>query len=216
MKRLTLGLVAALCLMTVGGVARADEHWGHRRGGLEFDQRYHHDHYYPPRGYVVGGVPAGALTIGYSGVNYYFHGGVWFRPSGHRYVVIAPPFGLVIPLLPAAYVSLWIGGSPYYYANGVYYAPAPNQGYVVVAPPAGADSAQPVAPSARANPAAAAVKPPPEPIIYPRNGQSASQTEGDRQECNRWATTQPTALADAEVFQRAVAACMDGRGYSLR
>ena len=149
-------------------------------------------------------------------VNYYFHGGVWFRPSGHRYVVIAPPFGLVIPLLPAAYVSLWIGGSPYYYANGVYYAPAPNQGYVVVAPPAGADSAQPVAPSARANPAAAAVKPPPEPIIYPRNGQSASQTEGDRQECNRWATTQPTALADAEVFQRAVAACMDGRGYSLR
>ena len=26
-------------------------------------------------------------------------------------------------------------------------------------------------------------------IIYPRSGQSAAQTEADRQECNRWATT---------------------------
>lgn len=56
----------------------------------------------------------------------------------------------------------------------------------------------------------------PEPVIYPRNGQSAQQTETDRQECNRWATTQPAAMADASVFHRAVEACMDGRGYTLR
>ncbi|MFA6262652.1 MAG: hypothetical protein WC760_14400, partial [Bacteroidia bacterium] len=56
----------------------------------------------------------------------------------------------------------------------------------------------------------------PDPEIYPRNGQSAQQTEGDRQECNRWAVTQPSAVADASVFQRAVEACMDGRGYTMR
>jgi len=56
----------------------------------------------------------------------------------------------------------------------------------------------------------------PEPIIYPRSGQDAQQTEYDRQACNRWATTQPAAVADASVFQRAVAACMDGRGYSMK
>ena len=56
----------------------------------------------------------------------------------------------------------------------------------------------------------------PDPIIYPRNGQSAAQTEADRQECNRWATTQPSAVADASVFQRAVEACMDGRGYTMK
>ncbi len=55
-----------------------------------------------------------------------------------------------------------------------------------------------------------------DPIIYPRNGQSAEQTEADRQECNRWATTQPSAMADASVFNRATEACMDGRGYTLR
>jgi hypothetical protein len=56
----------------------------------------------------------------------------------------------------------------------------------------------------------------PDPVIYPRNGQSAQQTETDRQGCNRWATTQPQALADSSVFLRAVDACMDGRGYTTR
>ena len=64
-----------------------------------------------------------------------------------------------------------------------------------------------------AAPAAPAV---PEPIFYPRNGQSGAQTEADRQDCNRWATTQPRAMADASVFQRATFACMDGRGYTPR
>jgi hypothetical protein len=56
----------------------------------------------------------------------------------------------------------------------------------------------------------------PAPVIYPRNGQSNAQLEADQRECNRWATTQQAAMADAGVFQRAVEACMDGRGYTLR
>ena len=54
------------------------------------------------------------------------------------------------------------------------------------------------------------------PVIYPRNGQSAGQLEADQRDCNRWATTQQAAMADASVFNRAVEACMDGRGYTLR
>jgi hypothetical protein len=56
----------------------------------------------------------------------------------------------------------------------------------------------------------------PDPVIYPRQGQSSAQTEADRRDCNRWATTQPAAVADAAVFHRAVEACMDGRGYTLK
>jgi hypothetical protein len=56
----------------------------------------------------------------------------------------------------------------------------------------------------------------PDPVVYPRNGQSAAQTEADRQDCNRWATTQPSAMADAGVFHRATLACLDGRGYRVR
>jgi hypothetical protein len=173
------------------------------------DQRHHHDHYYPPRGRVVPALPGGSIGIGFAGGNFFFHGGVWFRPHGGRFVVVAPPLGIVVPLLPPAYVTLWIGGLPYYYANGVYYTAGPGPGYTVVAPPPGADAAQPVPPPPPPRPL-------PDPIIYPRNGQSPAQTEADLQECNRWATTQPRAMADASVFQRAVAACMDGRGYTVR
>ena len=55
-----------------------------------------------------------------------------------------------------------------------------------------------------------------DPIFYPRNGQSGAQTEADRQDCNRWATTQPSAMNNGSVFTRAVEACMDGRGYTMR
>ncbi len=176
---------------------------------LWFDQRYHHDHYYPPRGYAMPVLPGGSIGVSIGGAQLYFNAGVWFRPMGGRYVVTMPPFGIVIPVLPPGYSTVWLGGVPYYYANGVYYAVAPGQGYSVVAPPPGADTVQPL--PLPAPPAAL-----PEPIIYPRSGQSAAQTEADRQDCNRWATTQPSALADAQVFQRAMAACMEGRGYTVR
>jgi hypothetical protein len=180
---------------------------GRPHGNVEFDRRYHHDHYYPSRGYVYGSLPLGAISVGFGGGNYFFHGGVWFRPTGGRYVVVTPPVGIYLPVLPPDYVTLWVGGAPYYYADGVYYGQATGQGYVVVAPPPGADVAQPAPPPAPAQP---------DPIIYPRNGQSTAQTEGDRRDCNSWATTQPKAMADANVFQRAAEACMDGRGYTVR
>jgi hypothetical protein len=56
----------------------------------------------------------------------------------------------------------------------------------------------------------------PDPVIYPSRGQSADQIEADRQACNRWATTQRDAMADASVFHRATLACLEGRGYTVR
>ncbi|MDY0744899.1 DUF6515 family protein [Paucibacter sp. R3-3] len=195
----------------------------HERGGPPprgwvIDHRYHHDHYYPPVGFYAGVLPVAALTIAFGAEHYWYHGGIWYRPYGGGYRVVVPPFGAVIPVLPSDYVTLTMGGVPYYYANGVYYSVYSNgPGYVVVQPPAGIDGAQ----VAVAAPVVAPVAPPPpaakpDPIIYPRNGQSAAQTEADRQECNRWATTQPSAMNSASVFSRAVEACMDGRGYTMK
>lgn len=86
---------------------------------------------------------------------------------------------------------------------------------VYMPPPA---TLPPPPPSVVYTPAPAPVYAPsrPAPVIYPRNGQSNAQLETDQRECNRWATTQRAAMADASVFQRAVEACMDGRGYTLR
>lgn len=95
-------------------------------------------------------------------------------------------------------------------AASVYYGDP--RGYVVV-PPVYADPPVVVSPQPLARPAQPAA---PDPVVYPRNGQSAAQTEADRQACNRWATSQPSALADATVFQRATTACLEGRGYTVR
>ena len=203
---------AAAALLVLGTVFAASAAPGDGRGhdrdrghaGMVFDGRYHHDRYYPAPGQMAPRVPRGAVVIGAGPGRYWFEGGVWYRPQGSGFRVVLPPAGLVIPLLPPAYVTLTLGGLPYYYANGVYYRPVP-QGYAVAAPPSDASAAQVMAPAPKA-----------EPIIYPRNGQPPERLESDRRDCNRWATTQPHAQADASVFNRAVEACMDGRGYSMR
>ena len=101
--------------------------------------------------------------------------------------------GIGVPYFYGGYASPWVG-----YPAPVY----------VVPPPAGyAEPPAPPVPAAKA---------PPEPIFYPRQGQNGAQLEADRQECNRWATTQPAAMADASVFHRATLACMDARGYTSR
>ncbi len=120
----------------------------------------------------------------------------------------------------------WLAGSRYGYSSYSYgyYGPPVYSSvivpayprYVYVDPPAVVYREVP-APVYREVPRQEPVaKSPPEPIIYPRNGQNAQQIEADRQDCNRWATTQPNAMADSSVFNRATEACMDARGYTMR
>nr|HET7859181.1 hypothetical protein [Caldimonas sp.] len=122
----------------------------------------------------------------------------------------------------------WGGYYPAYYYPAAY---GPAYSYYYDAPPGGATYSEDTARGADGQPAPQAVQPAPqasrgrpvpqagsapEPIFYPRNGQSAEQTETDRRDCNRWATTQRGAMADASIFQRATFACMEGRGYTVR
>jgi hypothetical protein len=179
--------------------------------GMVYDTRYHHNHYYPSVGFYAASLPVAALAVGFGRDRFWFNSGVWYRPYGGGYRVVLPPFGAVVPLLPPDYVTVRLGGLPYFYANGVYYAAYDaGPGYVVVAPPAGIENAQAVVQAPAVTPARA------DPIIYPRKNQSPEQTEADRQDCNRWATTQPAAMNSASVFSRAVEACMDGRGYTTK
>ena len=75
---------------------------------------------------------------------------------------------------------------------------------MVADPPVVYDNPQPVPPAD------------PQPVIYPRNGQSAAQTDADSNACSQWAGAQPNATVDPSVFRRAIGACMDARGYTVR
>jgi len=225
-RQLLSALVIAIGAVGLDTQVHAQERHDLRGPRVVLDARYHHDRYYPPRGFVMEHLPVGSVAVSFGPAQYFFHAGVWFRPVGARFEVITPPIGIVVPLLPPGYVSLTIGGLPYYYANGVYYVPASGTGYTVVAPPAGAETAQADDPHAAgagpamaaapsAAPASASVV---APIVYPRNGQTAAQAELDQSQCRAWAAAQPGVSGNpsASVFDRALDACLDGRGYTVR
>jgi len=198
--------------------------------GQVLDSRYNHGRFYAPPGTIARTLPVDYRPYYRRGAPYYFSGGVWYAPRAGGFIVITPPAGLVISALPAYYSTVWIGGSPYYYANNVYYAWQPDQsGYAVVAPPDGAGDAPPEASDA----GQAEAPPPPDAqgdlIIYPKNGQSKDQQAADQYECHGWARgqsgfdpSQPdagTSQADADrnrsYYERAMAACLSGRGYQV-
>jgi hypothetical protein len=217
----TLGAIMLAVAILCGGPAFAQHEHEH------FDARHGHSRYYAPHGAEIGALPHGAVEARFHDDRYWFHGGVWYRPHGPRWVVVAPPIGLYVPVLPPFYTTLMIGGAPYYYANETYYTWDPaTQQYVVVAPPAGAEAINPAAPDA---PAAAAVAGDPL-YIYPRSGQSEEQLRQDKYECHRWAAdqttfdpTQPGGGVAPEQgpsrraeYDRARSACLEARGYTVR
>lgn len=42
---------------------------------MVFDERYHHDHYYPAPGYVAPRLPGGAVIVNAGPDRYWFQGG---------------------------------------------------------------------------------------------------------------------------------------------
>jgi hypothetical protein len=189
--------------------------------GQVLDERYNHGRYYPPIGAVRPALPEGYRPYYRGGNRYYFSGGIWYAPRGPGFVVVAPPPGLVISVLPPYYSTVWFGGVPYYYADNVYYSWQPDQnGYAVVDPPDNADSPSPPPP--------AADSPPTDLMIYPKNGQSKEQQAADQYECHNWAKgqtgfdpTQPAGGVSGNVdsarnnYNRAMSACLQGRGYQV-
>ena len=185
--------------------------------GHYYDNRYNHDRYYPSRGSYVRHPPGRPYEVRHYRDRYYYDRGVWYRPYGPRYRVVHPPVGLFVTVLPAFATTVWFGGYPYYYANDVYYAWRPTRRvYEVVDAPREREDAT--------------VMDSEDLYIYPRNGQSDERQAQDRFECHRWAVDQtgfdPSESGGGvargertdrrEDYFRALAACMDGRGYTVR
>jgi hypothetical protein len=130
--------------------------------------------------------------------------------------------GLYFATLPLYYSTLWWGGVPYYYADDTYYRWDGTVGqYETVSPP----------PEVQAQ--AASQAPASDLIAYPKNGQGPEQQSKDKFECHRWAVSQtgfdPTQAGGQPAgttgtvapnkrwdYQRAQAACLEGRGYSVK
>jgi hypothetical protein len=160
--RLLIALLAAAPLLAHAdgrGHEREREHERYRTPHFVYDDRFHHNHYYPVPGYAVSVLPAGNIALTFrGGGRYFFHGGVWYAPGPAGYIVTRPPVGIVVPVLPPAYSTVYVAGAPYYYANDIYYTQAPG-GYAVAQPPASAQFAEAPPPAGGAAPPAAGPAP---------------------------------------------------------
>ena len=224
-----LAIVTALpaTLLAWSGMAQADPHYGGHHGGPSHGGQHDYGYrgygyrpgvpyYRPAIGVSIGFLPPAPRLVVYGHDHFYFASGVWYRPYGPRFVVVAPPVGIVIPFLPTYYDTRVIRGETYYIADGAWYHATPTgDGYIASAPPSdAADTAPPADKS----------------FIYPRNGQSQKQQDQDRYECHDWAVNQsgfdPTQAyggvsadqvnSKGADYQRALSACMDGRGYTVK
>jgi hypothetical protein len=202
-------LVAA---MLSGGAALAQ---GHAGGGGHFGGGGHAavahggygGGYHGGYGGYRGGYGYGGYRGGYGWRGGYYGGWGWGGLG----------LGLYFATLPLYYSTLWWEGVPYYYADDTYYRyDGSARQYVTVAPPAEVQSQ-----NGAQEPVGTDL------IAYPKNGQSAEQQAKDKYECHHWATTQsgfdPTQGATATAsplkrtdYMRAQAACLDGRGYSVK
>ena len=140
-----------------------------------------------------------------------FRGGGWLLPG----LIIGGTLGWTLApryYYPPAY---YYPPSPYYYPPPAYYYPPPPPVDYHNPPPGEISRTQP---------------PGGQLFIYPRQGQSQEKQDNDRNECHGWAVGQtgfdpvkpPAGAADAQTIQksgdylRAISACLDAHGYTVR
>jgi len=65
--------------------------------------------------------PRLATTVIVDNSIHYYWGGVFYKPVGSQYVVVAPFVGSVVYAVPKATTIVYVDATPYYYYGGAYY-----------------------------------------------------------------------------------------------
>jgi uncharacterized protein DUF6515 len=167
----------------------------------------------PPIGIVVPILPPYYTTLWVGTVPYYYADNVYYTRSPQGYVVVQePPSKVIVEQQPPSAAVQQPG-------NVVELGPSNSN-----AQTAPYTNAQP-APSTNAVP-----EPEGQLFIYPSKGQSQAQQTKDRNACHSWATSQtgydpaiqsgnvPADQTSGQVanYQRALGACLEGRGYTVK
>jgi hypothetical protein len=204
LKKIVIGLALAGVVATN---AQADGRW-HGHGG----------HYGHGGAFFWGAALGAALTLPF----YYTR--AWADPGPYYYYSPGP----TVFVNPPMYVQ----SQPVYVQSPNYAVPASQPRYAGT-PSNGVIELGPVSalPSVSANPAPIAsptdtAAPANQLFAYPSRGQSEQQAANDRFDCSRWATQQSGYDPDLRVhrnpetgpanYARALSACLEGRGYTVR
>lgn len=172
---------------------------------------------HPPVGRTVQRLPSKHQSIRVKQKTYRYHNGAFYRPGrDNLFVVVRAPLGARVQRIPQGYISFYIGPRHYFYSNYTYYLwDTPTREYIVVEEPVGAENAVVTASETAYG----------ELYVYPNQGQTDEQRDRDRYDCYLWASKETgfdpgDHAADvgetAIDYRRALSACLEGRGYTVK
>jgi hypothetical protein len=164
-----------------------------------------HSHYRP---YHLRYLPRSHIRLVIGALDYYYVDGLFYRPYAQGYISAQIPIGTVLTTLPQGYRVVLLGDRLYYALGGSYFVETQG-GYQAIANP-GATEINPLPASSL--------------FIYPNLGQSEDLQARDRYECHLWGSSQtgfdPTTNSGqnhkSDDYQRAMGACLEARGYTVK
>lgn len=199
MKKILI-VVALASLVATNAEAGGRGHYGHYHGGGSY--------------FWWGAAVGAALTIPF------YYSRSWAEPRPYYYYGPGP--------------TVYVNPPVYVQSQPIYVAAAPQPGNVVTQrpsngvielgpvstlPPVNSDAGQPRS-SNSGQPSSEQW------FVYPGRGQSQQQAANDRYECNRWATNESGFDPELRThrnpetgpgnYGRALSACLEGRGYTVR
>jgi hypothetical protein len=102
--------------------------YSHRGVSFFYNRGYFYDPYYnwfyPPIGFALGVLPIGYYSFMWSGMPYYYFGGVYYIQNNEtkQYEVVSPVLGAIVPELPKETKQITIDGKKCYVTkDNVYY-----------------------------------------------------------------------------------------------
>lgn len=100
---------------------RYDHRYSHREDARRDYYRFRTVNHIIRLGAYVATRPRYSTSVVVSGAPYYYWGGVYYKPSGTRYIIVQPPPGAVVYSVPQTTTIVYAGTTPYYYYGGTYY-----------------------------------------------------------------------------------------------
>ena len=102
--------------------------YAHRGVSFYYSRGFYYDNYYnwfyPPIGFALGVLPMGYYSFMWSGMPYYYYGGVYYIQNNEskQYEVVSPVVGAIVPELPKDIKKIIIDGKKCYVTkDNVYY-----------------------------------------------------------------------------------------------
>ncbi len=128
-------IIIVLGFVIISGIPQE----GFAQKRIEYHKPHHTYRQLPKRGQKIVRLGGPAVAVKFRGINYHIVRGIFYKPLGGQFVVVAPPVGIRVNALPPEHIVVNLRSESYFYNYGTFYCRVGTSSqYEVVPPPIGA------------------------------------------------------------------------------